>query len=155
MSGELLEIVFHVGAFSATPIEETRIMAADKGIRATMAGFTPYPPFELTDQQKENCLAVMRDALNLLGSARPTLSVDQMIQVIAREYRHAATGETAAELGEAADAKYGATPSGELRDAGYGPPSTCWRGDYRFSTGSSTTKSSRNLKRRLHDDATY
>lgn len=71
----------------------------------------PYPSIELTKEQKEKCLYIMHDALNLLGAARPELTMDQKIQVIASCYRHPATGETAEELGSYADEMFGPTKS--------------------------------------------
>lgn len=71
----------------------------------------PYPLIELTEEQKEKCLDVMHDALNLLGVARSELTMDQKIQVIAACYRHPATGDTAEELGSYADEMFGPTKS--------------------------------------------
>jgi hypothetical protein len=51
-------------------------------------------------------MAVIRDAIDLLGSQRPDLTVEQLIAVIAREYRHSATGETAGYLAQQAESMF-------------------------------------------------
>jgi hypothetical protein len=67
----------------------------------------------LTDEQKEQCIAIVCDALDLLSVTRPTLTTDQKLQVIAAQYRHAAAGDTAEELGVFADEVLGVSPSGD------------------------------------------
>jgi len=58
---------------------------------------------ELTEEQKEKCLDIMLDAIDLLAGARPKLTTDEILLVIERQYRHPAAGDTGLELGKFAD----------------------------------------------------
>ena len=72
----------------------------------------------LAVEQAKKCLDIMDDAINLLRFARPTLTVDPMLQVIAAQYRHATAGDTAVhELGPFADEIIGKTPGPDDEEA--------------------------------------